>query len=93
MKEYFVATIKGRLFEIKRISTSDFGTWYTISVILNQQQLKFSMNNTCKGLWKIITQRLPTVLYTFESYLGEVIEKNEMNEKQTGYQPRFTLTV
>ncbi|MDB5245732.1 MAG: hypothetical protein JWQ40_126 [Segetibacter sp.] len=93
MKEYFVATIKGKLFEFKRISTSSFGTWYTISVILNNEEVKYSMNNTRKGVWKIITQRLPTVIYSFESDLCDLIEKNEMNEKQTGYWPKFGLSL
>lgn len=93
MKEYFVTTIKGRLFEIKRTSASNFGTWYTISVIINNQEVKYSMNNTCKGVWKIITKRLPTFIYRLESDLCDLIEKNEMNEKQTGYQPRFGLEI
>jgi hypothetical protein len=93
MKEYFVATIKGRRFEIKRTSTSKFGTWYSISVILNNQEVKYNMNNICQGVWKIVTLRLPTVIYNFETELCDLIEKNEMNEQQPGYKPRFGLTL
>lgn len=93
MKELFVATIKGRMFEIKKVSTSNFGTWYTISVNLNPQEVKFSINNTCGGVWKIVTQRLPTIIYTVESELCDLIEENEMNKKQTGYGAMFGLTV
>ncbi|MCW3113026.1 MAG: hypothetical protein JWR18_1422 [Segetibacter sp.] len=93
MKEYFVATIKGRLFEIKRISTSNFGTWYSISVILDEEVVQYNMSNTSGGLWKIITQRLPSVIYIFERELCDLIEKNEKNEKHTGYHPRFGLAI
>jgi hypothetical protein len=93
MKEYFVVTIKGRLFKFTRISSSSFDTWYSISEMINPKEVLYRMSKTIGDSWKIKTLRLPLAIYSYESDFSDAIEKNEKDERQQGYQPSFCLSL
>ena len=93
MKDYFKVAVKDRLIEVRRVSSSNLGTWYRLSVKIDKMEVKFDMSNTSGGSWKIHTRRLPSTLYAIGNDLSDLLEKNEKNESPLSYQPKFCLCI
>ena len=77
MKDFFSKTYRGHQFEFKRVLSSNFDTWYHISVNLDDVDIKYRMHTNKEGDWKITVQRLPRLLYSLEGEFNELIQLNE----------------
>ena len=77
MKHYFVKRFRGYQFEFTRDLHSSPDTWYDISVIADNRQIKYRMHKNSESLWKITTQRLPPWLYSLETEFNDAIQINE----------------
>lgn len=80
MKDYFVRTFRSHQFEFSRVLASRLDPWYHISVTLNDVDIKYRMHTNKEGIWKIMTTRLPQLLYSLEGEFNDLMQLNEQLE-------------